>query len=453
MNNLAKEGAKDIKDIFSKIKKRDYRGNSGQAIKNSGYQVAITTIAKIGSLFFTILIARLMMPEIYGLYGLALSTILFLGVFSDMGISTALNTFLSKNIDNFPGKAKGYLRYLTKWRVVLSAISVLLVIGLSKWLSTTYYQKPIYYALLAGTIYLPLVISQSHLNQIFTSTNNFRPLLVSEIIFQLLRLTLIPLLIIIFLSKIVSLDIYLLWVFLAVAICYFITIVYTISRVRKNNPFNSAKTETLSNNEKKDLGKFILPLTATALSGVFFSYIDQFMLGHYVESAFLGFYQASFNLAISAASIMAFSSIAVFPILARLKGATLERGFRKIKYITFIISAAAGIFTFLLAPFIIKIVYGSMYLPSTVYLQVLSLLIISFPLIAVYTTYYTSQKKTKIISIILIASTLINITLNYFFITYGLTFGMTQAVLGACIATIISRYFYLMMLIIFKNKN
>jgi O-antigen/teichoic acid export membrane protein len=200
--------------------------------------------------------------------------------------------------------------------------------------------------------------------------------------------------------------------------------------------------------------KFILPLTITAFSGVVFGLIDQIMLGHYVESAFLGFYRASFNLVAAAATIMAFSSAAMFPILARLKGRKLEKGFRKSRKITAIISVLVAIPIFILAPLIIKIIYGPMYSTSTTYLQILSILIISFPLITLYTTYYTSQKRTKIFSILLVVSTILNIVLNYIFINIGLQFSMSYAVIGACAATIISRFSYLGGLIIFRKwKN
>lgn len=197
--------------------------------------------------------------------------------------------------------------------------------------------------------------------------------------------------------------------------------------------------------------QFIIPLSITALSGSFFGYIDQIMLGHYVESQFLGFYQVAFNLVVSLSTVIAFSSSAVFPIFARLKGKRLERGFRKTRNITFLISVIAAIFTFFIAPFIVTFIYGPEYSTAIGYLKILSVLIISFPLISLYTTYYTSQERTKIISILLIVSTIINIGLNYILINAGLNYSMFYAVIGACVATIISRYIYLIGLIISRK--
>ena len=97
--NIIKKEINETKEILTRIKNKNFLGNEGRAIKNSSWQIATTLIAKIGSLIFTIIIARLMLPELYGLYGLALSTILFMGIFSDLGINSALTTFLSKTIE------------------------------------------------------------------------------------------------------------------------------------------------------------------------------------------------------------------------------------------------------------------------------------------------------------------------------------------------------------------
>lgn len=453
MKNILKEGIGKTKEIFKRIKKKDFSGNVGIAVKNSSWQIASTLIAKIGSLLFTIILARLMLPEIYGLYGLALSTILFIGVFSDLGISSALKTFISKKIDKKPGKAKGYFYFLTKYKILLTLLSSLIILFLAKWFSNSYYNKPIYYALLAGAIYLPMTIFSRHLSPIFISKNNFKPQFIREIIIQVSRLIIIPLAIIYFLSKIDSVESYLLWVLILLSLCYMFGGIYLLIIAKLKHPFKKTKIQKLDSTEKKELLKFIIPLSITGLSGIFFSYIDKIMLGYYVESQFVGFYQASFNLIASATAILAFSSFAVFPLFARLKGTKLERGLRKTRKATFLISIPAIIFTFIAAPLIIKIIYGPEYLTSVIYLKVLALLLISFPLIKLYNTYYISQKRTTIFSILLIISTIINIVLNYILINIGIQYSMSYAVIGACVATIIARGSYLGMLIVFSKKN
>jgi O-antigen/teichoic acid export membrane protein len=453
MKNPIKEEAKDVKGILKKIKKRDLRGNTGQAIKNSTYQLTTLFTAKIGSLIFSIIIARLLMPELFGLYGLALSTILLTNIFSDLGISTTILTFLSKTIDKRKPKAKAYFIYLSKIKIILVILTSLLVLLLAKWFAYSYYQKPIFYALLVGAIYLPLVSLSSFLKNLFTSKNNFRIGFIGELIVQMSRLVILPLLILFLISKSTANDITLLWIFIGLSTTFLLAGIYYITYFFSHNPLKGVKKEELTEKEKQELWEFTIPLIAIVLSGAFFGYIDIVMLGHYITSNFIGFYQAAFNLITAATAILSFSSMALFPIFARMKGKRLEKNFRKTKNITLLISIAALVFTILIAKILISIVYGNAYTQSTIYLQYLALLLISFPLIALYQAYYTYQKQTKKLSILLITATILNIILNYIFINLGLSWaGMNGAVLGACTATIISRYGYLAGLITFKKS-
>ena len=111
MNNI-------IKDIFRRIRKRDFSGNTGLVIKNSIYQFSTNLVTKIGSLIFVIILARMLMPELFGLYSLALSTILIFVAFSELGIGQTLIRFVSKEF----GKNKNpkfYVVYLAKLKLFL----------------------------------------------------------------------------------------------------------------------------------------------------------------------------------------------------------------------------------------------------------------------------------------------------------------------------------------------
>ncbi|MCH8945317.1 MAG: oligosaccharide flippase family protein [Nanoarchaeota archaeon] len=442
---------KDVENIFRRLKNRDFSGNKGIAIKNSSYQIATTLVAKIGSLLFTIILARLLMPELYGLYGLALSTILFFSVFSDLGIGGAIATFVAKTIDKKAGKAKAYFYYLMKYKIALFFMSSLIIILSANFIANIYYQKPIFYALLAGAIYFPITYLSKFLGLIFVAKNNFKIDFFGEIILQVTRLTIMPLLIIYLLSLSISSEILLLWIFIGLSVCFFITGIFYFTYYFSNNPFYKVKKEKLSSIEKKELWIFTFPLALTAFSGLFFGYIDIIILGHYVDSEFIGFYQVAFNLIAAASTIIGFSAGALFPIFLRLKGSKLDIGLRKARKITFLISILALIFTFIMAPFLVSLIYGDAYSESILYLRIFSLLLISFPMIGLYQIYFMSQKRTKVISVLLAMSTVINISLNFIFINIGLRYGMKEAVLGVCIATIISRYFYLAGLMLWKK--
>ena len=103
------DSIRTVKNIFKRLKNRDFSGYTGLTIKNSIFQVSTTIISKIGALIFTIILARLLMPELFGLYSLALSTILIFVAFSDFGMGETLVRFVSrelgrKNIPTVPRK-------------------------------------------------------------------------------------------------------------------------------------------------------------------------------------------------------------------------------------------------------------------------------------------------------------------------------------------------------------
>ncbi len=449
--NIFKEAKKDSEKIIVRFRNKNFSGDVGQAVKNSSWQFSTNIIGKICSLIFTIILARILVPEVYGLYGLALSTILFIGVFSDLGLSSTLITLMSKTIDKNPGKAKKYFYYITKLKVFLVFLTSLILIILAKWVANSYYNKPIFYAILAGAVYIPFSSFFSWTSSLFVIKNKFKPIFFKEIIFQILRIIIIPILIIFVFNKFVSGDILLFWIFIAISFCYLISIFYSLFKIKSMKILSYEKNEKLSKKEIKGIYKFAIPLSITALSGSFFGFIDTIMLGHYVDSIFIAYYQASFNLINSASVILSFMGIALLPIFARSNKKISIKLFRKSRIFLFLISLISLIFTLLISNYLILFTYGENYLSSIFYLKVFSILLILSPMIELYTNYYTSKKRTGVIAVSLLISTFLNIVFNYIFINFGLNYGMNKAVLGACIATIISRFVYLGILGFFRK--
>jgi O-antigen/teichoic acid export membrane protein len=438
------EEEKDLKNVWSMFRKRTFSGNAGQAAKNSSFLLATTIVAKIGSLLFTILIARMLMPELFGLYSLALGTIVLFAGFSDFGISAAMVTFVSKSLGEMNlKKAKAYFSRTIRLKVIIVLLASLVLLASAYFVANNYYNKPIFYALLIGGIYLPISSFLGFFDGIFRAANKFKYLLVKEIIFQFLRFSLVPFAIFFLLKANVGGDLLVASIILLLSICMVGALLFFISSAKRKIIFIKEKITILSLKEKKNMNKFIWPITLTVLSGVFFGYIDTIMLGHFVSGEFIGYYAAAFSLVASAAAIIGFASGALFPIFARLKGRKLETGFRKTRSIILLISLTAAIITILLAKYVILLAYGKEYLIAVPILQIFSLFVLIGPLIGLYDTYFTSQERTKVIALLLIITTGINIGLNWAFITYGLRFGMFEALIGATVATLISRIIYL----------
>ncbi len=438
-----KEEARDVKEVLSRLKKKDFSGNTGQAVKNSSYQLLANTIAKFGSLVFTIILAKMILPENFGLYSLALGTITIFTAFTGMGIGETLVRFVSKKLkENKTKKAKAYFVFLNKFRIILvSSMSIILIIS-SYWIANIYYQKPIFLALLAGALYLPLMSLTAFFESLFMSVNDFKKVFLKEALFQTLRFIVVISLTLILLNASVSSGTLISVIILSISLCYLIALFYYSISAKKIN-FLKEKSEELSYEEIRNLKQFIAPLAAVALSGIFFGYVDIIMLGYFVNSESIGQYSAAFNLAASIGTILAFSAISLLPIFSRLKGKSLQTGLNKSRNLTLILSIMAAIVVFVLSKTIVELTYGVNYLDSIIPLKILSLAIILIPLTSLYASFFISQNKTKTLAFLLIATTILNVILNYFFIIRGLENGMLGAIIGVCYASIICKGIYL----------
>ncbi|GIU68461.1 MAG: polysaccharide biosynthesis protein [Candidatus Pacearchaeota archaeon] len=422
------------------------------AIKNSIFQFSTIFIGKIGSLIFTIIIARLLMPELFGLYNLALATILLFTAISNLGIGETLIRFVSKSLgEKNKKKAKAYLVYFGKIKIFLTFIAILILVFSAKFISETHYQKPLFLSLIAGSLYILFFEIVTFFGFILQASNDFKGIFHKEIIFQISKIILVPLIVLFSLKYSLPNEIILFYLILGLTFSYFITAVFMFFVSFKRVNFIKTKKEKLNSRQTKQANRFLSMTAFLILSGMFFSYIDKIMLGRFVSVEFIGYYSAALGLVGALSSLIGFGGV-LLPIFSRIKDKKLEQSMKKSIRIVLILGILLFIFTLLFAPLIILIAYGSNYNPSTNILRLLSLLIIILPLIGIYSSYFTSQGKPQIVVKLLILSTLINVILNYFLITSLLEYGGLLATFGAGIATLISQFFYLGGLIYSKRK-
>jgi O-antigen/teichoic acid export membrane protein len=448
-----REQIKEILSIFNRIKNRDFKGNKGIAIKNSFFQTSSALTRKFGSLFFTVILARILMPELFGLYSLALSTIVLFSMFSNMGICETIIKHLSKEFARGNNsKAKSYANYLGKIKFILVLISILFIFISAKFLSQTYYQKPLFLALLGGSFYILFLRTTSFMVSILQSKNYFKGVFHKEIVLQISRLFLVPLASLIALRQNFSPGVTIFLIILALSVVHLITAIFSIFIVKHKKIFYSTEKSYLDSKEKSQIKKFLIALSATALSGVFASQIDTIMLGHFVMSEFVGYYQVALSSIAAFFPLIGFSS-AILPILSRLNKKRASKALEKTSKLTFFIALPIVILIILFAPFIIKIIYGESYLLATNILRIFSLMLITIPLIDNYKTYFVSIGEPKTLAKLLIFSTIFNIILNYLFIKLLLPKSQLFAVFGVTIATLLSNFLILFLLLFLKKLN
>ena len=428
------------------IKKGEKENLTKIVLKNSAYNFTTTLISKIGGLIFTIILARLLLPELFGIYNLVLSIILIALTFADLGINTTALRYISDALGkNKKSKARSYFRYLFKLKGFLVILVIITILILAKPLAYNVFNKPaVFLPLIFSCLYIIMVSLRSFFVMLFLALKNLRVLPLLDFSLQILKI-IFSLFAILFLSSQYKIS----GIFVALAISTFLSIIMIIlilTKKEKNIIFGKKISI-----EKPKILRYLRYIGIASISLIFFGSIDTLMLGRFVEAAYIGYYRAALSLVITVAALLSFSGI-FLPIFTQIHRQRLKRGFQKTFRYIIILATPMAFGLMFVARYFILAIYGPEYMFSTSSLYVLSLLVIIVPLIALYSTIFQAKEKPKILSKFILIALLINIVLNYILIKCLLIFSQEYAILGAGIATLVSKSFYLAALAI-KTKS
>lgn len=436
--SLIKEEESDIKNLYRRIKKRDFSGNIGLAIKNSTYQFSTNIVSKLGALIFTIILARIVLPETFGLYNLALSTIMFFYVFSDLGVNEALIYFSSKTLNKNKAKTKAYIDHLFKIKLFLAIFSAIALIAFAKFISESYYRQPIFLALIAGSLYIIFTSLQSFYMALSQSNNNFRYPLIKEVFLQVSRIVLISL-VILYVKRFnltSSSNVSIIFILLLIISIFSLFIMYFL--LIKNLKLKEVKASELNKKDIKELRRFIFEIALITSSIMLLGNIDKIILGPFVPPEFVGYYSAAFSLVSASAFLIAFSDV-FFPIFLRMRGKKLERAFKKTVIATLLMSFVLFLFLLIFADPLIKIIFGGNYISSINMLRALAFLALFFPLIELYTSYIISKGNLDKIKRVVFFILVVSVILPFLLVKILSNYGPNVTVFGVIIGVVISK--------------
>ena len=160
-----------IKNVLKILRNKKDKSLTRQTIENSIYSSTTGVVSKIGGLIFTILLARILMPELFGLYNLVLSIVLTIATFTDLGINSALSRYLSESLTK--GKkgeieARSRVRFLFNLKLFLTFGASLILFLLAPTIANAIFKRPemilpIYF----GSLYIFLLSFQGFLSTFF----------------------------------------------------------------------------------------------------------------------------------------------------------------------------------------------------------------------------------------------------------------------------------------------
>jgi len=205
------------------------------------------------------------------------------------------------------------------------------------------------------------------------------------------------------------------------------------------------------NVDKKRVLSFLKYMTVGGISSVFFGYIDTIMLGIFVASDFVGYYSAAFALIASVSFFLSFSVITL-PAFTQLKKHQLKNAFNRVFRYMGILTLPMIFGSIAIGRYMIKLIYGYEYLPASVPFYFLSPLIFSISLTSILVSLFSAREEPRYFVKMLFVSAILNIILNYTSISIFAKISPMYAVIGVAIATLISRYFYMIALGVVAKK-
>jgi len=434
--SMKRTGSKDKENIISTL------------VRNTFWNFIFALISRGGALIFTIIIARLLQPEFFGIYNLALSITLMLVTLADLGINSALVRYMSDALGRKNKReARSYFAYLFKLKLNITLIMAFGLIIFAKFISISIFNKPdLFYPLIISGAYLFLLSITNFLEFSFVALKKIKDLSIKELIRQSTRI-----LFVIFILYAIAESYKVVGVIASLICATIASIIILFILIKKNAPF-LFKEKRISIDKRRVL-RYIGFLAIGSLTAIFFAYIDTIMLGIFIPKAsYVGFYRAAFALTIALIGLLSLTNV-FFPIFTQLKGKRFGRGFQKAFKYSAMASFPAAFGLILVSKPFIAIIYGADYLQAAIPLYILAFLIIEGSTGSLFNTAFKAKEKPKILMKVMILATIMNIILNFILIKAFLPFGMIYATLGAASATVISRYFSLIFLMVIAKTK
>ena len=423
-------------------------------VKNSFWGFTATLISRFGALFFTIFIARMLMPERYGIFSIAMSIGLFFYIFADIGINASAVRFISAALNNDKKRIGAYYKYLLKIKIMLSITFFILLILLAYPISNYVFDNPdLFIPLMAASFYIFVLSFEVFHNQLFYTIEKAQ--------FISLRETLVQLLKIIFAAVIfwfVAVKYQILGIFLGLALIHLIALIIILLYFKKNFPELFIRRP--DHIDKKNVLRFVKFLTISSISSVFFMNVDSIMLGIFLGASlveYVGFYKAAFSMVIGITTLLAAPNMVLLPIFTKISKEETVKVFDKVLRFVILLSIPSSFGILILGEYFIKLFFGAPFAQAAAPLSILGFTILPIVSLSILLQLYSGNKRPEVFAKIIFTVSIFNVILNYFFIKFFLKISPEMAINVAAIATLISWILYFLIALNhfrkdFKNK-
>ena len=384
--------------------------------KNMSWLLVSQIITSILGFIWTILIARYLGVNDYGILGFAISFTTILGVIDDLGISTHIVRHIATDYDSTPkyvGNAIPLKIIFSTIKVIITLI-VLIVLGVDE---------------LTLTITLLFTLELIFKSFIYFFNGTFQAFEIGK--YQGIGNTLMNTLTFIFILITVYTDLGLFGITIAYIMANVITFIYEYAMINK---YVVKPRFELDLDFCKKITLYSIPFAVTGILYTIYYSIDVVMLSNMIGSYATGIYNATYKLISVLTLFYSVYTAVIFPVMSKFfknDESMLLISFEKsIKYLMLIIIPLA-VATVIYSTDIIHLIYGHEYDPAS---SVLSILIWTVCLLfisgACNTLLNASHKEVSVTKIYAIAA-VFNVILNMFMIPH-------YSYDGAAITTVLS---------------
>jgi O-antigen/teichoic acid export membrane protein len=396
-----------------------------KVLRNSAYNFLGVFVTTFGGLIFSVVLARMLGSELFGLYHLALSVGLIFLTFTSLGLHSVLIRYVSDALGRKDEElARGYIKYIIKIKIILSFSATLMLLVAAKPLALYVFHKPeLYFPLILIAIYILFQSSLEFMISLAVSIQRFDLMTARYVTYEVARLLIVPSLILLGYGIYGALVGLIISVFLAFAV----SVIYIYKDY--SFLFRGSKREV----DRSRVMRFLSYLTLGSISGVIFTYIDSVMLGIFMPVEAVGFYRIAINIVFAILALVSIAQV-LFPTFTQLEDAEVKDAFNKLFRYSSMLSFPLALGLISLSEPLIRTVYGSEYLPATLPTNILALMIIMSPL-GYFGTLFNAKEMPEHPAKLVVVSSTINIILNYILI-------LKYGIMGAAVATLISRCLY-----------
>ena len=403
---------------------------AGIVFKNFLYNILSILITNIAGLIVTIYVARILKPELFGIYSLAISITFLILTFADLGVNGTVTRYVADSLKmKDHALVRGYIRSLGLVKLLLSFLASLILFVVAIY-SHMIFKKDLK-VLEILTLYVIFFSLSAYIVSVFIGFNDFKPNFIRALVYESTRVVSILILV-----KILSVLGALLG-FVIASFASFIVLTYML-----------IKSGYLLGVSKKinwhRVMRFIGYTTLASLTWTVFAYVDTIMIGMFLPAEFVGYYRAAFNIVGAIAGLISIPAV-LYPVFVQLEGMDLKNAFNRAFKYSAILTFPIVIILIYLSDSIVIFVYGKDYIQASPALCILSLLLFRSSL-GFWGAIFSAKEKPEYPVYVTFVGMIVNVILNYIMI-------LRWGIIGASLATLLSNFMVWIALAYLSKKH